>query len=221
MDILHFDYTLLIRLVTAIICGGVIGLERGGNNHEAGLRTHMVLCLGSALVMITSICICGHYSIPQEAMRMSAQVISGVGFLGAGSIIANGGKIKGITTAAGLWTTACVGLTVGAGYYILAIFTVLLILFIMIVLKPITERLKSNSKQHRFMIEVTSKKFMQQFLTTISKSDVEIVDLRFHNLQNGNIKAEVEVNFIKRASFVPFVTKLSEYEEVVGFKALE
>ena len=181
----------------------------------------MVLCLGSALVMITSISICGHYNIPQETMRMSAQVISGVGFLGAGSIIANGGKIKGITTAAGLWTTACVGLTVGAGYYILAIFTVLLILFIMIALKPITERLKSNSKQHRFMIEVTSKKFMQQFLTTISKSDVEIVDLRFHNLQNGNIKAEIEVNFIKRASFVPFVTKLSEYEEVVGFKALE
>lgn len=221
MDFIHFDYTLLIRLVTAIICGGIIGLERGGNNHEAGLRTHMVLCLGSALVMITSICISEVYAIPQEVMRMSAQVISGVGFLGAGSIIANGGKIKGITTAAGLWTTACVGLSVGAGYYILAIFTVLLILFIMIALKPITERLKSNSKQHRFSIEVTTKAFMQQFLEKITKSDIEIVDLRFHNLQNGNIKAEIEVVFVKRSAYIPFITKLSEYEEVVGFKAIE
>ena len=221
MDFVNFDYTLLVRLVTAVILGGIIGVERGGNNHEAGLRTHMVLCLGAALVMITSICMCEHYNVPQEVMRMSAQIISGIGFLGAGSIIANGSKIRGITTAAGLWTTACVGLTVGAGYYILAVTTVILMLFVMIILKPMTEKLKSNAKEHRFAVELTSKEIMKDFLNNINKDNMEIKDFKFRNLENGNILAEVEVQFVKRGSFIPFVTKLSEYEEVVGFKALE
>lgn len=221
MDFIHFDYTLLIRLLTAVILGGIIGVERGGNNHEAGLRTHMVLCLGAALVMITSICMSEQYGVPQEVMRMSAQIISGIGFLGAGSIIANGSKIRGITTAAGLWTTACVGLTVGAGHYILAVSTVVLMLFVMIILKPMTEKLKSNSKEHRFAVELTDKKIMNDFLNNINKENLEIKDFKFKNLENGNILAEVEVKFVKRASFIPFVSKLSEYEEVVGFKALE
>ena len=152
---------------------------------------------------------------------MSAQIISGIGFLGAGSIIANGNKIRGITTAAGLWTTACVGLTVGAGYYILAGFTVLLMLFVMIVLKPITEKLKTNSKQHRFAVELTNKNILNDFLSEVTKDNTEILDFRFQYLKNGNISAEIEVKFVKRASFIPFVSKLSEYEEVVGFKALE
>ncbi len=80
MDFMSFDYTLLLRLITAVVLGGVIGVERGGTNHEAGLRTHMVLCLGSALVMVTSICMSTHYGVPQEVMRMSAQIISGIGF---------------------------------------------------------------------------------------------------------------------------------------------
>lgn len=221
MDLINFDYTLLIRLFTAIILGGIIGVERGGNNHEAGLRTHMVLCLGAALVMITSICMSEHYGVPQEVMRMSAQIISGIGFLGAGSIIANGNKIRGITTAAGLWTTACVGLTIGAGYYILAVTTVVLMLFVMIILKPLTEKLKSNSKQHRFSVELKDKKIMNDFLINVTKENMEIQDFNFKNLENGNILAEIEVKFVKRASFIPFVSKLSEYEEVVGFKALE
>lgn len=221
MDFVSFDYTLLIRLLTAVVLGGIIGVERGGNNHEAGLRTHMVLCLGSALVMITSICMAELYEVPQEVMRMSAQIISGIGFLGAGSIIATGNKIRGITTAAGLWTTACVGLSVGAGYYILAVFTVALMLFIMIILKPITKKLKSNSKQHKFSVELTDKSIMQTIVEDLTKANVDIRDFTFTKLQNGNVMAEIEIKFVKRASYNPFISKLSEYEEVVGFKALE
>lgn len=221
MDFASFDYTMLLRLLTAVILGGIIGVERGGNNHEAGLRTHMVLCLGAALVMVTSICMSERYGVPQEVMRMSAQIISGIGFLGAGSIIATGNKIRGITTAAGVWTTACVGLTVGAGYYIPACFTVALMLFIMIILKPITKKLKANSKQHRFSLELTGREVMQELVDELTKSNVDIRDFNFTNLSNGNVLAEIEVKFVKRASYNPFISKLSEHEEVVGFKALE
>jgi len=221
MSFVSFDYWLLLRLLTAVILGGIIGLERGGNNHEAGLRTHMILCLGAALVMLTSVCMSEAYNVPQEVMRMSAQIISGIGFLGAGSIIATGNKIRGITTAAGIWTTACVGLTVGAGYYIPACFTVILMLFIMIILKPITKRLKANSKQHRFALELTGREVMHKLVDEMAKTNIDIRDFNFTNLPNGNIMAEIEVKFVKRASYSPFIAKLAEYDDVVGFKALE
>lgn len=118
-DIINFDYILLLRLVAAVICGGIIGWERGGTNHDAGLRTHIIVCLGSAAIMVVSQCLVEQYEINQEIMRMGAQIVSGVGFLGAGSIIMDGNRIRGITTAAGLWTTACVGIVIGAGYYII------------------------------------------------------------------------------------------------------
>ena len=100
----QFDihYSLLLRLVGAVILGGIIGLERGGNNHAAGLRTHILVCLGASAVMVVSEEIVTRYNIQQEFMRMGAQIISGIGFLGAGNIIADGNKIRGITTAAGL-----------------------------------------------------------------------------------------------------------------------
>ncbi len=221
MDFVSFDYTLLLRLIAAVILGGIIGVERGGNNHEAGLRTHMVLCLGSALVMITSICMSEAYGVPQEVMRMSAQIISGIGFLGAGSIIATGNKIRGITTAAGVWTTACVGLTVGAGYYIPACFTVFLMLFIMIILKPITKKLKENSKRHRFSLEFANRDVMHEFVEELSEENVGIIDFSFTTLPNGNVMAEVEVEFVKRATYSSFVSKLTAREELIGFKVLE
>jgi putative Mg2+ transporter-C (MgtC) family protein len=141
MGILNFDMTLLMRLVAAMVLGGVIGLERSERKQDAGFRTHIILCIGAALVMILSECIVKEYGISGEIMRMGAQVISGIGFLGVGSIIVDGNRVRGITTAAGLWTTACVGLAVGAGYYLIAIFTVVLMLFTVIAMRPIARRL--------------------------------------------------------------------------------
>ena len=97
MKFLDFNYNILLRLVVAVILGGIIGFERGGSNHEAGFRTHIVLCLGSALVMVVSERLNKQYG-SGDIMRMGAQVISGVGFLGAGSIIIDGNKVRGITT---------------------------------------------------------------------------------------------------------------------------
>ena len=105
------------RLLLALICGGILGIERGKKNRPAGFRTYMLVCVASAMVMITNQYISNMYSTGDPS-RMGAQVISGIGFLGAGTIIVTGrNRVKGLTTAAGLWASACIGLTIGVGFY--------------------------------------------------------------------------------------------------------
>ena len=140
---------LVIKILLAVFFGGLIGLERGHKHRAAGSRTYMIVCLGAALTMILS-----HYetyimrNLWEEIARMldkqvdvsrySAKVVSGIGFLGAGTIIVTGRQeIKGLTTAAGLWASACMGLAIGSGYYECAILGFLLILLTTVVLSLI------------------------------------------------------------------------------------
>ena len=113
--------SIIVRLMLATLVGGVLGLERERKNRPAGFRTYMLVCLGAALVMMTNQYVFQVYEM-SDPVRLGAQVISGIGFLGAGTIIVTGqNKIKGITTAAGLWAAACCGLAIGIGFYELAI----------------------------------------------------------------------------------------------------
>lgn len=108
-----------LRLLIAGVLGGLVGFEREFSNRPAGLRTHIVVCLGSALVMVTAEFIFEKYSgqVAIDPTRMGAQVISGIGFLGAGTILRTGNSIRGLTTAAGVWAVACIGLAAGSGFY--------------------------------------------------------------------------------------------------------
>jgi len=177
-EILAFNYLLMIRLVVAVICGGIIGWERGGTKHEAGLRTHIIVCLGAASIMVVSQCIVEQYAIEQEIMRMGAQIVSGVGFLGAGSIIMDGNRIRGITTAAGLWATACVGIVVGAGYYIVALVVVFLMLFTMLGLRSVTQRLKQESSKSVVKVEITGSDSLKNAINVMLDLNVGIKSLK-------------------------------------------
>ena len=109
-------YSLIIRIVLSLFIGGILGFDRGRKNRPAGFRTYMLVCLGSTLVMITNQYVFQVFK-SGDPVRLGAQVVSGVGFLGAGTIILTGhNQVKGITTAAGIWTAACCGLTIGIGY---------------------------------------------------------------------------------------------------------
>ncbi|MBP1755647.1 MAG: MgtC/SapB transporter [Firmicutes bacterium] len=128
------DTTILIRLLLSVLLGGVIGYERGRAGRPAGLRTHILVCMGSTLAIMTNQYIYQVYGVG-DPTRMAAQVISGIGFLGAGTIIVTGRhQVKGLTTAAGLWATACMGLAIGIGFYKAAIVSCLLITFATVVL---------------------------------------------------------------------------------------
>ena len=109
--------SMLLRIILSVLIGGALGIERGTKNRPAGLRTYILVCLGSALVMMTNQYVYITYETG-DPVRLGAQVISGVGFLGAGTIVLTGrNKIMGITTAAGLWAAACCGLAIGIGFY--------------------------------------------------------------------------------------------------------
>lgn len=111
-------YSVTLRLILATLCGGIIGYERGRMNRAAGFRTHMLVCIGSALAMLTNQYACQVFHTGTDVTRIGAQVISGIGFLGAGTIIVTRDRqVRGLTTAAGLWASACMGLAIGIGFY--------------------------------------------------------------------------------------------------------
>ena len=136
MDIREVTYlAVALRMLSAIILGGMIGLERGMKNRPAGLRTYMLVCTGSCLIMLTNQFIFQVFGTG-DPVRMGAQVVSGIGFLGGGTIIVTRhSRIKGLTTAAGLWASAAVGLALGIGFYEAAIIGGVAIFVIMTLLQ--------------------------------------------------------------------------------------
>jgi putative Mg2+ transporter-C (MgtC) family protein len=126
------NYELVARLLIAAFLGSLIGFERGFSHKAAGLRTHMLVCLGSCLFTVVSIYGFVKYNGNIDPSRIAAQVVSGIGFLGAGSILLRGKYISGITTASSIWTVAAVGLTVGCGMYFVAVASAMIVLLILV-----------------------------------------------------------------------------------------
>lgn len=158
--------SIAIRLILSVFIGGVIGLEREIDHKVAGLRTHMLVSLGAAIVMITNQYI--YESFPNadvDITRLGAQVISGIGFLGAGTILViSNHKISGLTTAAGLWTTAILSLSVGIGFYKLAIMGTSAVLFVTIFLKPFKRKIVTLTEESKFSISVYSVEGVRGFI---------------------------------------------------------
>ena len=144
------DWEMCVRLLLSAALGSLVGLERERLLWAAGLRTHMLVCVGSCLLMIVSAfgfqdaLAMAHTQL--DPSRVAAQVVSGIGFLGAGSILLRGEVIKGLTTAASLWTVAAIGLAVGGGLYVVSTAATIIILLILVAIKPM-ERLYRNSVQ--------------------------------------------------------------------------
>ncbi len=155
----EFYLSMIIRLAIACLLGGIIGFEREHVHRPAGFRTHILVCVGSALVMITSEYIYYHFSshVNTDPARLGAQVISGIGFLGAGTIIKEGISVKGLTTAASLWAVSCVGIAVGIGFYGGA-FIATAFIFITLVVAKTTQSKMSVKKSIRLYVHTQIKK---------------------------------------------------------------
>ena len=127
------NYSIIIRLALAVILGGVIGFEREVRGHSAGLRTNILVCLGSCLIMLTSQYIFDIYknSATVDPGRIAAGIVTGIGFLGAGAIIRSGEAVRGLTTAAGIWLVAGIGMAIGAGFYLAGLITAVLTIIVL------------------------------------------------------------------------------------------
>ncbi|MCM8901106.1 MgtC/SapB family protein [Caldicoprobacter algeriensis] len=146
----------VFKLVLAMVLGGLVGLEREITNRPAGFRTHTLVCMGSTLVMVTSmhLFMLYHDIVNLDPARLGAQVISGIGFLGAGTILKDKARVRGLTTAASLWVVACIGLAVGAGLYGVAIFVAVLAYVTLILLKKMERFLKQRSEIEEIELDI-------------------------------------------------------------------
>ena len=140
--------SMTLRLLLAVVLGGIIGIERETSHKPAGLRTNILICVSSAMMMIVAVLFSGNDAGSQEAMRIAAGVITGVGFLGAGAIIQARGTVHGLTTASVIWAVAGLGLAVGAGYYLISIVFTVLVVLILVLLRKIDQILYKRSEKN-------------------------------------------------------------------------
>lgn len=158
--------------------GGIIGIERGRKHHPAGFRTYMLVCLGATLVMMTNQYIYQEFS-NGDISRLGAQVINGIGFLGAGTIIVTRkNQVRGLTTAAGLWSSACLGLAIGIGFYEGAIVVGCAILFIMTVMQKLDSLVQSKSTLMNIYVSMNSQESVSTFIAFCREKGYKILDMQ-------------------------------------------
>ena len=180
--------SMLVRFAIALLGGGIIGMSRGKRQHAAGLRTHLLVCIGAASVMMTSLYQAQNLGVPGDAFRMPAQVVSGVGFLGAGTIIVTGRQeVKGLTTAAGLWASACMGLAIGAGFYECMIVGFILIFLCMRILPLIENAVMAKARNMNIYVEMDSVENVGAIVSLIKSENITLYDLEIDKEQHEHL----------------------------------
>lgn len=192
MELREVTYlAVVLRIFVSVLVGGIIGLDRGLKNRPAGLRTYMVVCLGACLIMLTNQYVCQVYGTG-DPVRMGAQVVSGIGFLGAGTIIVTKrSQIKGLTTAAGLWAAAGVGLALGVGFYEAAIVGGFAVFAVMTLLQKIDAKMHRRAKVIEVYVELNSDVTLGDFLREIRNKELEVQDTQREGDAEGDIRAYV------------------------------
>ncbi len=211
------DSSIILRLVLAVILGGIIGFERGRSGRPAGLRTHILVCLGAVLAMMTNQYIYEEFGV-SDPTRMAAQVISGIGFLGAGTILVTGRhQVKGLTTAAGLWATACMGLAIGIGFYKAAIAACIMITFATVVLHRFDNFLVSKSKMMDLYVEFSNTVPITSVLDTLKSFHVNIESIEIVKPTygaNAQLAAIMTIKLKQKKARVDVIAKLCSLEGV-------
>ena len=212
-----------VRIVMAVVIGGLVGLERGMKHRPAGLRTYMLVCVGSCLIMLTNQYIFQCYGTG-DPVRMGAQVVSGIGFLGAGTIVVTRrNQIKGLTTAAGLWTAAGVGLALGIGFYEAAVMGALAMFFVITLLQRMDNNMHKKSKQMEVYIELSKEMALGEFLRAVREKELEISNVqreRESDGENGNRAYIATVKAQKRGSHSQLLEQLQTIPGVAYMEEL-
>lgn len=221
--------SVILRLVLAMALGGLIGLERGRKNRPAGFRTYMVVCLGATLTMIL-----GQYEYQlmetvwaeqtaalgakTDISRFGAQVINGIGFLGAGTILVTGKQqIKGLTTAASLWASACMGLALGAGFYECVFLAFGMILLVVLILPRIEMFLIEKARNMNLYVELTSLEGISDIIGCLKGMNIQIYDVDIERGKQSQAKrpnAVFSIRLCKKQSHTQVVAALSRLEGI-------
>lgn len=195
------EVQIILRVLVGAALGAAVGLERERQDQPAGLRTHMILVIGATLAMVLSVNLGFLYArpgTPADPARLAAQVISGIGFLGAGAILRYGLTVKGLTTATSLWTMAIVGMTVGAGYYLIGVFATALMLIVLTLLNMIENRFVRTSVSRFITIETNYHKGVVKDIRKIVQDFSD--DLASFNIQKHVKDKRLRIQIVARIS---------------------
>lgn len=219
-----------IRLLLAVVLGCIIGIERERKNRPAGMRTHVLVCVGAALIAILESYLTadvirlnlnhanGGTGVAINLGRMSAQVISGIGFLGAGTIFMSRKKIAGLTTAASLWNVGCLGLVVGMGYYALAIAACAVVIITLTMLQRMVRVNAIKNVEVTFVKRVETLNFIN---TYFSEHHIKVLDVDFHVDNQGPTNVYTNVYTIDmqgKTSYTDIVNALSEFSNIQAIR---
>lgn len=187
--------SVFVRFALAVVLGGVIGMERGKKRHPAGLRTHLVVCIGSASVMMVSQYIFNTMNGAADPARLGAQVISGIGFLGVGTIVVTGrNQVTGLTTAAGLWASACMGLAIGIGFYEGAAIMCLFLYLVLEVLDRLDAEHVKYSNKFQLFIEYNQDVHLGQIIKVIHSLDWRVTNIDTISKIGDSVSIVLSVN---------------------------
>lgn len=216
----------IIRIFLAIILGGFIGLERQVKQRPAGVKTHVLVCVGAATIMVLSEYMFRKYYVEfgmtSDPLRLGAQVVSGVGFLGAGTIIHHGQSVRGLTTAASLWVVAAIGLAAGAGFYFLAVAVAIGIYIILLIFNKLLRRFERASDVSRIEVELFNKpKVLGAINLLLANNNIKILDMEFINpdLDGDTLEGDYEVIYLNMV--LKFNEEMSMYTLVEQIKDID
>ena len=216
IDFLLEQGELIIRLVLALVCGLAIGFERKNRRKEAGIRTHVIVAIASCLMMEIS-----KYGFSDlgdfDGARLAAQVVSGIGFLGAGMIFVHKNSIKGLTTAAGVWATSGIGMAVGAGMYVIGVVTTVIILIIQLVLHNHRLYLTHSSTEQISFIVDDSPETIEFVKSYVDGARMAIDSVSLIKLEDGNLRIDLTVSVHDGIDMYEFAVKAYENPIVKSF----
>lgn len=187
-----------LRMILAVLCGGIIGLERTFRRRPAGFRTHMLICLGAAMTTLTSQFLSFYMGYETDIARLGAQVVAGIGFIGAGTImVTRHQRVRGLTTAAGMWTAAIVGLSLGAGFYEGGVIVTALILMAELVFSKVERLVLRKSPEINLYIRYEDSAAMERILNYLRDRRIKVLSMEITR-EKGSEKHKATAIFLLR-----------------------
>ncbi|MBQ7777822.1 MAG: MgtC/SapB family protein [Oscillibacter sp.] len=221
------DVTVLsvtVRMLLATLCGGLIGMEREFKRRPAGFRTHILICLGAAMTTLTSQYLYLHMHYYTDMARLGAQVVAGIGFIGAGTIIVTRKqRVKGLTTAAGLWAAAIVGLSLGGGFYEGGILTTALILLAELVFSKMEYRMMENAPEINLYVEYRDKECLEELLKLFRELNLKVLGMeitRSTGSETHNACAIFSLRLNKRCKVESLLHRMNAVDGVFSVEEL-
>ncbi len=228
---------MIFRIFLSIVVGGAIGFERERKNRPAGFRTHILVCIGSCIAVMIQLYIIQYmkemiridgefrYLLSADISRMASQVITGVGFLGAGTIIRDKGSVKGLTTAASIWVVACIGISVGLGFYFLSLVGFLGLIVSLIVFENIESSVIDKNKEYNIIIEYLPKNnIMEYIIGELLKNQITIKSIRVFDKdinEDEAIKIKLIISTKNRSNFLSVIQNLQSNKNIYDINILK